>query len=179
MGIAALEQFSSMAHFVPSYYPQDHQLTNKLFLIMHDPTGATDAHMSLLVDIAGTSTDTHVKGVLCHVVANTKDGQIPHSTNPKCDYWEELKSKLSLIYIGNIVDSKYLSGVHPLPSYISPPWVIKPSFSFPSTIFFQVQNDIHRHLVDPHVGLFYKQSALHLLVRFIICIFFLCYLFDF
>jgi hypothetical protein len=91
--------------------------------------------MSVLVDIAGMSTDTHIQGVLCHVIANTKDGQIPHSTSYKCDSWEALKSNLSLIYIGNLAESKYVNGVDPLPLYFSHPLVNKPSFSFLTIIF--------------------------------------------
>ncbi|CAM4850780.1 unnamed protein product, partial [Rotaria magnacalcarata] len=112
----ALEQFSSMAHFVPLYL-QDQQLANQVFLIKHDPTGPKDAHMSVLVDLAGTSTATNIKGVLRHVVANTNDCEIPHSTSFKCDYWESPKSRLTLIYIGNLAKSKYIGGVETLPYY--------------------------------------------------------------
>ncbi|CAF4054122.1 unnamed protein product [Rotaria sp. Silwood1] len=151
MGIAALEQFSSMAHFVPLYL-QDQQLTNQVFLIKHDPTGPKDAHTSVLVDVAGTSTATNIKGVLCHVVANTNDGQIPHSTSFKCDYWESPKSRLTLIYVGNLAESKYIGGVEPLPQYLNNPWM---------------QNGIHQHLINPQIAVAYKQSLLHFLTSYL------------
>ena len=135
MGITPSEEFSSMAHLVP-FQPQDYQLANDVFLIVHDTTGAKDAHMSVLIDVAGASTDTHVQGVLCHVVANTKDGQIPHSTSFKCDYWEESKARLSLTYIGNLAESRYVGGIDPLPPFINHPLVNKPYFSSLSLMFF-------------------------------------------
>ncbi|CAF2871029.1 unnamed protein product [Rotaria sp. Silwood2] len=147
MGIAALEQFSSMAHFVPLYL-QDQQLTNQVFLIKHDSTGPKDAHTSVLVDVAGTSTATNIKGVLCHVVANLNDGQIPHSTSFKCDYWESQKSRLTLAYVGNLAESKYIGGVEPLPQYLNNPWM---------------QNGIHQHLINRQIAAAYKQSLLYFL----------------
>ncbi|CAF3809380.1 unnamed protein product [Rotaria magnacalcarata] len=149
MGIAALEQFSSMAHSVLLYL-QDQQLTDQGFLIKHDPTGPKDAHMSVLVDVAGTSTATNINGVLCHVVANTNDGKIPPSTSFKCDYWESPKSRLTLIYVGNLAESKYIGGVEPLPQYFNNPWM---------------QNGIHQHLINPQIAVAYKQSLLHSLLN--------------
>ncbi|CAF3372800.1 unnamed protein product [Rotaria socialis] len=120
MGIVVLEQSNSVAHFVPLYL-QNQQLTNQVFLIKHDPTGPKDAHTSVLVDVADTSTATNIKGVLCHVVVNTNNGQITHSTSFKCDYRESPKSRLTLIYVGNLAESKYIGGVESLPHYFNNP----------------------------------------------------------
>ena len=58
--------------------------------------------MSVSIDLAYTSTDAKVHGVLCHVVANLKDNQILHSTNFKCDYWTGSKSRVIIdIRVGN------------------------------------------------------------------------------
>jgi hypothetical protein len=66
--------------------------------------------MSVLIDLVGASTSTDISGFLIHMVANTKDGSIPHTTDFHFHFWVGDKSQLSITHIGHLIDSKYLHG---------------------------------------------------------------------
>jgi hypothetical protein len=52
------------------------------------------------------------------MVANTKDGSIPHTTDFHFHFWVGDKSQLSITHIGHLIDSKYLHGGIGIPDYI-------------------------------------------------------------
>ena len=54
---------------------------------MYDQNGSKDSHTSVLIDLVGSSTSTNISGFLIHMVANTKDGNIPHTTDFNFQFW--------------------------------------------------------------------------------------------
>ena len=130
MGITGLEQLDSMAPHIP-FLPVDVDLADKCYIIILDPAGAKNAHMGILVDLAGMSTNTKIAGVFIHAVANQTDEQIPHSTAFQFHEWTGITSDIIFRYVGKLSHSKYLVNNNhiQLPPYLTPPAVSEPSFS--------------------------------------------------
>jgi hypothetical protein len=130
MGIAGLNQLDLMAPHIP-FVPVNYNLANKCYIIILDPAGAKNAHMGIVIDLAGMSDDTEIRGVLVHAVANIYDGLVPHSTDFQFHAYSGIKSELVFRYVGELCESKYLvhSGNIQLPSFLLPPNVTKPSSS--------------------------------------------------
>jgi len=84
MGKVGVENLNLMSTHIP-FYPVNYDLINKCYLIVHDLNDSKQAHMSILVDIGGNSTNTSIIGLLIHLTANTKDGKIPHTTSLRHD----------------------------------------------------------------------------------------------
>jgi len=117
MGLKGIQQFDTTAFSLP-YHAINCQLANRVYLIVHDQSGSKTAHMSVLFDLAGQSTDDTLSGILIHMVANHEDGNIPHQTSFSFHEWKGAKSELSFFWIGSFINSKYLQGGIALPSFI-------------------------------------------------------------
>jgi hypothetical protein len=130
MGITGLDQLGFNVSYIP-FLPVNVSLANKCYIVILDASGAKNAHMGILIDLAGMSNDTELSGLLIHAIANVGDGQVPHSADFQCHPWTGIKSELVFSYVGELCDSKYLVGNNniQLPFYLAPPAVSELSFS--------------------------------------------------
>ncbi|CAF3377051.1 unnamed protein product [Rotaria socialis] len=147
MGITGLDLLDSMAPHIP-FIPINYDLANKCYIIIFDPTDAKNAHMGILIDLAGMSTDTEIAGILIHAIANTHDKQVPHSTDFDFRPWTKTKSEVVFKYVSELHESKYLGGNNniQLPCYLVSP---------------AIPANIHEFIANPMTPIILKQTFLH------------------
>ncbi|CAF1481371.1 unnamed protein product [Adineta ricciae] len=74
--------------------------------------------MSIIIDLGGNSTSTHIIGLMVHLIANMDDGLCPHSTTLKTDIWQLDRHSVDSIILGKLECSKYVNA-YDLPAYLS------------------------------------------------------------
>ena len=116
MGIVDLDHFDLMATNIP-FFPVNYDLMNICYLINHIPRDVKKSHMSIIIDLGGNSTKTHIIGLMVHLIANLDDGLCPHSTTIKKDIWEIDRSNVDAIVLGKLEQSKYLNNNN-LPAFL-------------------------------------------------------------
>jgi len=99
MGILGTEELNLMDVNIP-LFPVNYNLINMCYLIIHQPQDLKRSHMSIIIDVGGNSTERSIIGLLVHLIANMNDGQCPHSTTLRNDFWEIDRSEVEAIYLG-------------------------------------------------------------------------------
>jgi hypothetical protein len=117
MGIVDTDHFDLMATNIP-FFPMNYDLMNICYLIIHNPPDVKKSHMSIIIDIGGNSTQTHIIGLIVHLIANLNDGLCPHSTTIKKDICQMDRSNVDVIVLGKLKESKYLNNNNNLPAYL-------------------------------------------------------------
>jgi hypothetical protein len=116
MGIVDTDHFDLIATNIP-FFPVNYDLMNICYLIIHTPPDVKKSHMSIIIDLGGNSTQTHIIGLMVHLIANLDDGLCPHSTTIKQDISQMDRSSVDVIVLGKLEQSKYLNNNNNLPAY--------------------------------------------------------------
>jgi hypothetical protein len=121
MGIVDIDHFDLMATNIP-FFPVNYDLMNICYLIIYTPGDVKMSHMSIIIDLGGNSTQTHIIGLMVHLIANLDDGLCPHSTTIKKRHLADgLKYPGQVVRPGDpIVFDQIRPGFHRVPSNFGP-----------------------------------------------------------
>lgn len=114
MGIAPF-QINDENKPLPSII-KNYRMANFVYLIKHNPSQGKKSHMSIIIDVAGESTEEEIIGLLLHVVVDLPALRVPLST--KCDNFRYFGKKNQVEYrvIGSLESSQYRTDIENLPN---------------------------------------------------------------
>ena len=114
MGIAPF-QINKGHKPLPSFTKND-RMANFVYLIKHNPSQGKKSHMSIIIDIAGESTEEEIIGLILHVIVDRPALRLPLAT--KCDYsqFDVKKNKVEYRIIGSLESSQYRTNIENLPN---------------------------------------------------------------
>lgn len=94
------------------------EMANRVYLLENKSDVPTSSRLFVLIDLLGCSDEKTMSGFMIHVIANVGDKLCPCTTSLSTKQWTYPREKLNVIYIGNLVDSVYLSNPNMIPSYL-------------------------------------------------------------